>query len=156
MTENELCGYVEQYRTMVFRLAFSYLNNSQDADDVAQETFLKLYLSDEDFKSSENVKAWLIRVTINNSKNLLRSVWRKRRTDIDEDMKSESKEEYQLLSVISRLKPDYRIVIHLFYYEDYSVKEISEILNISSSAVRTRLTRARNQLKKMLLKEGFN
>ncbi len=155
MTENELCNYVELYREMVFRLAFSYLKNYQDADDISQEAFLKLYLCNENFISSENVKAWLIRVTINLSKNLLKSVWYKRREDIENDIPYESEREYQLWGIVKRLKPDYRIVIHLFYYEEYSVKEISGILGISSSAVRTRLTRARNQLKRMLLKEGF-
>lgn len=155
MTENELCGYVEKYRPMVFRLAFSYLKNYQDADDISQEAFLKLYMTKEQFKSSENAKAWLIRVTINLSKNLLKSGWRKRREDITDDIPYETNYEYHLLSIIGQLKPDYRVVIHLFYYENYSIKEISDILQISSSAVRTRLTRARNHLKQMLLKEGF-
>ena len=155
MTEKELCEYVELYRGMVFRLAYSYLKNREEAEDVSQEVFLKLYLCNENFDSSENAKAWLIRVTINLSKNLLKSVWYKHRTDVDNDIPYEPENEYQLWSVVNKLKSDYRIVIHLFYYEDYSVKEISDILGISSSAVRTRLTRARNQLKKMLLKEGF-
>jgi len=68
----------------------------------------------------------------------------------------ENKREEELSVYISRLKPKYSVIIHLFYYEGYSVKEISEICKISSTAVRTRLNRARNQLKSMLLKEGFN
>lgn len=155
MTENEFYVHIKNYRGMVFRLAYSYLGNQQDAEDVSQEAFLKLYLSNEDFKSTDNVKAWLIRVTINLSKNILKSSWRRRRTDMDNDISYEGEEEKQLLHIIENLKPDYRIVIHLFYYENYSVKEISELLSISSAAVRTRLTRARNQLKRMLLKEGF-
>ena len=156
MTESEFYSYIKNYRRMVFRLAYSYLGNQQDAEDVSQEAFLKLYLSNEEFRTAENTKAWLIRVTINLSKNIIKSSWRRRRADMDENILYEIEEEKQLLHFVGKLKPDYRIVIHLFYYEGYSVKEISKLLNLSSAAVRTRLTRARNQLKRMLLKEGLN
>lgn len=141
---------------MVFRLAYSYLKNREDAEDVSQEAFVKLYKSDEFFKTDDNVKAWLIRVTINLSKNLLKTFWRKGRVELEKDIPYENKREGQLLEYIAKLKPKYSIIIHLFYYEGYSIKEISEICKISSVAVRTRLNRARNQLKDMLLKEGFD
>ncbi len=155
MTENELSVYIKSFRGMVFRLAYSYLKNRQDAEDISQEAFLKLFLSDEYFETAENVKAWLIRVTINLSKNLLKTSWRRRRAELDKEIPYESEMECAISEYICKLKPDYSIVIHLFYYEGYSIKEISEICRISSSAVRTRLTRARNQLKKLLLKEGL-
>lgn len=156
MTENELGDYIRCFRGTVFRLAYSYLKNREDAEDVAQEAFLKLYRSEERFEAAGNVKAWLIRVTINISKNLLNNSWHKKRTEIDGDIPCESRKESILVEYIGRLKPEYGMVVHLFYYEGYSVKEISQICRISSSAVRTRLTRAGNQLKKMLLKEGFH
>ncbi|MBQ8613313.1 MAG: sigma-70 family RNA polymerase sigma factor [Ruminiclostridium sp.] len=155
MNEEKLAEYVCLYRGTVFRLAYSYLKNREDAEDISQEAFLRLYKSKESFKSDENVKAWLIRVTINLSRNLLKSGWRKRRTELEKEFPFSQKEENDLHYFISRLKPEYSVVIHLFYYEGYSIKEISEICRISSAAVRTRLTRARNQLKEMLLKEGF-
>lgn len=155
MTESKLSEYIGNYRGMVYRLAYSYLKNHEDAEDICQEAFLKLYQCSESFETTENVKAWLIRVTINLSKNLLKTCWLRRRTELDREIPTETERESGLLDCIIRLKPDYAIVIHLFYYEDYSIKEISSICRISSGAVRTRLTRARNQLKKMLLKEGF-
>jgi len=156
LSENELCEYIHSYRSMVFRLAYSYLKNREDADDISQEAFVKLYKCDEIFETDENVKAWLIRVTINLSKNLLKNFWRKGWVELEKDIAYENKREEELSVYISRLKPKYSVIIHLFYYEGYSVKEISEICKISSTAVRTRLNRARNQLKSMLLKEGFN
>lgn len=155
MNEEKLAEYVRLYRGTVFRLAYSYLKNREDAEDISQEAFLRLYKSEESFQADENVKAWLIRVTINLSRNLLKSGWRKRRTELEKEIPFSQKEENNLHDFISRLKPEYSVVIHLFYYEGYSIKEISEICRISSAAVRTRLTRARNQLKEMLLKEGF-
>ncbi len=155
MTENELEKYVHLYRGTVFRLAYSYLKNREDAEDISQEAFLKLYRSDEHFKTDENVKAWLIRVTINLSKNLLKTSWKKRRTDLEKDIPYESDREEALMEFVNRLKPEYSVIIHLFYYECYSTKEISEICRLSCGTIRTRLTRGRNQLKAMLLKEGF-
>lgn len=155
MNGNELAYYVRLYRGTVFRLAYSCLKNREDAEDISQEVFLRLYNSKESFQADENVKAWLIRVTVNLSRNLLKSCWRKRRTELDKEIPFSQEKENSLYDFISRLKPEYSIVIHLFYYEGYSIKEISKICRISSSAVRTRLARARNQLKEMLLKEGF-
>ncbi len=156
MTENELESYIALYRGNVYRLAFSYVKNNEDAEDISQEAFLKLYKSNESFETPENVKAWLIRVTINLSKNLLKTFWRQRRSELNAEFTYENEREEVLLEIIGRLKPKYAVVLHLFYYESYSANEIAAILGISSGTVRTRLARARNQLKEMLLKEGYN
>lgn len=156
MTEHELESYIALYRSNVYRLAFSYVKNNEDAEDISQEAFLKLYKSNESFRTSENVKAWLIRVTINLSKNLLKTFWRQKRSELNREIPVQSEKEEVLLGIISRLKPKYSVVLHLYYYERYSVKEIAEICNISSGTVRTQLVRARSQLKEMLLKEGYN
>lgn len=156
LSENELCEYIHSYRGIVFRLAFSYLKNREDAEDISQEAFVKLYQSDESFDTAENVKAWLIRVTINLSKNLLKNFWRRGRVELEKDIPYDNKSEEALLEFVAKLKPKYSVVIHLFYYEGYSVNEIAKLCNISSTAVRTRLNRARNQLKAMLLEEGLD
>jgi RNA polymerase sigma-70 factor (ECF subfamily) len=143
---------------MVFRIAFGYTKNVHDADDIAQEVFLKLFKTDVEFASDENVKAWLIRVTINQSKSLLRSVWKTRRGDLTEFMAAEdslSDDCYGLYEYVKDLKPKYRTIIYLYYYEQYSVKEIAEILKIRETTVTTQLSRARSQLKEILLEEGF-
>lgn len=155
MTENELSGYVKGYHASLLRLAFSYVKNREDAEDIVQEAFIKLYCSDVMFSTRDNAKAWLIRVTVNLCKDMLRSSAYKRRGEMTEDIPCESAEEYGLLECIRRLKPTYASVVYLYYYEGYSVKEIAKICSMTATAVSTRLARARDQLKRMLLKEGY-
>ena len=155
MDESRLRFYIEKYHGTVFRVAYSYVKNREDGEDIAQEAFLRLYNSDIDFKTDENAKAWLIRVSINLAKDMLKSSWLKGRTELDRDIPYENKEESIMLDCIHRLKPEYCSVILLYYYEGYSAKEIAEILRISPTLVTTRLSRARKQLKEMLLKEGY-
>ncbi len=155
MNESRLGYYIEKYHGTVFRAAYSYVKNREDAEDIVQEAFLKLYNSDIEFMADENAKAWLIRVSINLAKDMLRSSWIKGRTELDRDIPYENRQESILLDCIHMLKPEYCSVILLFYYEGYSAKEIAEILRISPTLVTTRLSRARKQLKAMLLKEGY-
>lgn len=155
MNETDLKYYIEKYHGTVFRLAYSYVKKREDAEDIVQEAFLRLFLSDTDFGGDQNVKAWLIRIAINLSKDLLKSAWLKLRSDPPEDIPAETPEESVMISFIKRLKPEYAGVIMLFYYEGYSVKEIAEIRKISPTAVTSRLSRARKQLRKMLLEEGL-
>ena len=155
VTEQQLEGYIHSYKNTVFRLAYSYVKNREDADDITQDAFMRLFVCDNSFDSGENVKAWLIRVTINLSKDLLRSGWYKRRAELEEDIPVETKQESYLLDCVKRLRPEYSAVIYLYYYEGYSAKEIAGLRGINSATVRTRLARARNQLRKMLLKEDL-
>ena len=153
MGERELERYIELFRGTVYRLAFSWLRNREDAEDISQEAFLKLYISKEIFASDENVKAWLIRVTANLCKNLLKTSWRKNRSESFTEEASPPPDKARIDEYIARLKPEYSSVLYLFYYEGYSVKEIAEICRLTSVAVRTRLSRGRDKLKEMLLKE---
>lgn len=163
MGERELNEYILSYRSTVYRLAYSYLKNREDAEDISQEAFLRLYRTEQSFGSGENVKAWLIRVTVNLCKNLLKSSWHKNRFGLaSEELPQSGRSAEQLQAppevnevgeCIRRLKPEYSGVLYLYYYEGYSVKEIAGICGISSVAVRTRLSRGRNQLREMLLKE---
>lgn len=155
VNEDKLSHYIEKYHTTVFRAAYSYVKCREDAEDITQETFLRLYKSDAEFSTDENVKAWLIRVSINLAKDMLKSAWLKGRTELDRDIPCESDKESIMLDCIHRLKPEYCSVILLFYYEGYNVKEIADITKCSPSLVTTRLSRARKQLKTMLLKEGY-
>jgi RNA polymerase sigma-70 factor (ECF subfamily) len=148
---------IEQYRTMVFRIAFGYVKNVHDADDIAQDVFLKLFKKVHRFESEENRKAWLIRVTVNTSKTLLTSIWKTRRSNIDDIPEGTdfNKEKQELFEYVEKLKPKYRTIIYLYYYEDYSIKEIAEILKIRQTTVTTQLARARGQLKEIILEEGY-
>ena len=156
MTEKELAEYIRLFHGAVFRLGYSYVKSREDAEDICQEAFLRLYRSEQCFEADENVKAWLLRVTVNLSKNLLKSSWLTKRAELSEDIPCENREEYALLHSIKALPPKYGGALHLYYYEDYSTKEIASIMGISVSAVTTRLARARKLLKELLLKEGYN
>ena len=153
MDGEQLTGYIGAYHAAVYRVAYSYLKNRADAEDVCQETFLRLYRFSGEFPTDDSCKAWLFRVAVNLSKNLLRSGWRTKRAELTEDIPCESEEDLGLLESVMSLPPKYRVTIHLYYYEGYSVKEIADITGAAASSVTTRLMRGRERLKEMLLKE---
>jgi len=155
LSTNDFAESVRRHRGTVFRVALNYTRNVHDADDIAQEVFLKLYNRSVDFDTVEAEKAWLIRVAANMSKNLLKSSWRKKRSELDESLPAPPNADAELLDYVNGLKPKYRNVIYLFYYEGYSAKEVARITGMSLSAVTTQLNRARGQLKEMIVKEGI-
>ena len=117
-----------------------------------QETFLRYMEKAPVFTSQEHEKAWLLRVAVNISKNHLSSAWFRKRTDLKEDIPALEQEEQEVLESVLKLPAKYRTVIHLYYYEGYSLSEISQILRSPLSTVTTRLSRARKKLA-ILLKE---
>ena len=143
------------YKDDVFRLAVSYTHSIQDAEDICQTVFLKLMEQSELTPGKE--KAWLMQVTANQCRSLLRSVWRKRTKPLEEEQEEQLLFEQPVLhdvwEGIRKLKPKYRIVVYLFYYEGYAIKEIADILHISGTAVTTRLSRARRLLEETLKEE---
>lgn len=116
---------IERYSDMVYRLAFSRVGTRQDADDVYQEVFLRYLKKCPAFESEEHRKAWLLRVTVNCSNTFLTSPWRKRQTELPEDLSFEDKRQQELYAELRQLPGKYRDVIHLFYYEELLVEEIS-------------------------------
>ena len=153
MNNDELCRYIKLYHQTVYRAVFSYLHNASEAEDIVQETFVKLFNTNKSFESDEHCKAWLIRVATNLSKNLLKSFRYTHTEELDEAVPIESKEESELAEALSALPFKYRAVIHLYYFEGYSAKEIAEILEVSVTTVTTRLARAREKLKVLLTAE---
>lgn len=143
------------YSKMVYRLAFARTGTRHDADEVFQEVFLRYLKKQPVFKEEEHRKAWLIKVTINCSKKLWNSAWRKRTQPLEETMMFETREDQGLYEQLQRLPAKYREVIHLFYYEDMSLEEISRVLNRKNATIRTQLTRARAMLK-TILKEDYD
>lgn len=157
MTEPEFIEKVQKYKNMVYRLAVNYLRNISDAEDISQEVFLKFLKRNQNFKSEEEEKAWLIRITINASKDLLKSAWFKKTVPIDENIPCEERESTDLFRALMSLTPKYRTVIYLYYYEEYPINEICKILRIKKSTAQMRLVRARSKLKEILEKEfDFN
>lgn len=151
----------------VYRLAYSLVRTRADADDIYQEVFLRYVQKKPVFDSAEHEKAWLMRVTVNCCKNFWKAPWTRRRSALDSDALEReasgadrcgeaSDADQFVIEIVRRLPEKYRVVIHLFYYEDLSVEEIGQITKSKASTVRTRLTRARRQLKSLLGEKGGN
>ena len=137
---------IEKYSNMVYRLAITRTGNSEEAQDVYQEVFLRLAKKMPEFQSEEHKKAWLIRVTINCSKTILNSSFIKHRTELDENLSFETPERHDIYYAVLKLPIKYKTVVHLYYYENYSIKEISNILRTNENTIKSRLERARKQL----------
>lgn len=150
MTGNEAEEALKRYGNMVYRLAVLKTGNSQDAEDIFQEVFLRLVQRKEEFASEEHLKAWLLRVTLSRSNSLWKSPWRQRTVPLNEADGQPlyvSDEGEDVLEMVLRLPPGYRTIIHLFYYEDLTLDQISGVLGISYHAAAKRLSRAREMLK---------
>lgn len=136
------------YKTMLFRISFSYLGNRHDCEDILQEAFIKLCFHSPEFSNDEDEKRWMIRITINLCKNHLRSFWNRNKTNLEELEDYIAKpEEKELLMDILHLPEKYKTVIQLHYIVGYKIVEITDILNLSESAVKMRLKRGRELLK---------
>ncbi|RJX37117.1 sigma-70 family RNA polymerase sigma factor [Paenibacillus pinisoli] len=141
---------LDQYSQSMIKIAFTYLKNIADAEEVAQDVFLAYLQKRPVFESSEHEKAWLIRTTINKSKNMLKTGWFKSRNPVPEDLSYLPKEENEVLQAVLALDKKYRIPIHLHYYEGYSIQEIAAIMRTKSATVGTWLARGRLILKEKI------
>ncbi len=153
MKENDFIAVVERNSQRVFLIALSFTKNKSDAEDIMQNVFLKLWRSREKFKDDEHIAKWLSVVTANESKNLLKLCARRNTQsiqDLADDIPFEEGEDRDIFSAVMALPPKLALVIHLFYYEDMSIKDIAKTLKIRENAVKTRLNRGRGKLKEML------
>ena len=141
---------IRQYADTVYRLAWAYAQSTADAEDIFQEVFLRYVRFTPQFESEEHRKAWLLRVTVNCAKTHLRK--KRFRPTPQEEVSTPftAPETLELHEALKKLPAKYRAVIHLFYFEDYPVEKISEVLKRRPSTVRTQLTRARNLLAQIL------
>ena len=125
--------------------------------DVLQNVFLKLFQTRQSFNSEEHLKQWLIRVAVNECHNLHRSFWKRNIVHMEEIEKSAqdfwADNEIDLHNALLQLPSEYRIIIHMYYYEGYKTKEISKILKVKEATVRTRLARGRDRLRELLKEE---
>jgi len=152
-----LPALAERWGDNLYRVAFSICKNRQDAEDAVQDTLLAYHLADREFESEQHIRAWLIRVAVNKAKNATLCFWHRNRRaleDYADSLAFEMPEDRELFDAVMRLHEKYRIVIHLFYYEDYSIREIAEVLGTGEGTVKSRLSRARKQLKAQLT-EGW-
>ena len=136
------------YGNSILRLSFAYLHDLAGAEDILQDTLIRLMKTNPVFTSPDHEKAWLLRVAINLCKNRLKSFWAKY-SELSEEFPDDpmSSDEIILLDLVSKLPVKYREVIHLFYYEDYSINEIAVLLQKNKSTIRSLLHRAREKLK---------
>ena len=147
---SEIKEIIEKYSDMVYRIALTRTKSIENAEDIFQEVFMKLSEKNPEFEGEEHLKAWLIRVTINMSKNVNSSGWNRKVTPLSEDIKFENEEQSEVFEAVCQLEPNFRTVIYLFYYEGYKTKEISEIMKKSEGTIKTWLFRARAQLKEKM------
>ena len=149
---------IDRYADLVRRVCMIHLKNHADTEDIFQTVFLKYVTGTTEFESEEHEKAWFIRVTINACKDLLRSFFRSRTVSLDDLLEQPDQvpeDHREVLEEVLALPDKYRDVVYLHYYEGYTAPEIGTILHKNPNTVYTLLTRAREELRKMLGGEDF-
>lgn len=149
---NDMEEVIEKYGDTLYRICIVLLGNIYDAEEMVQETFITYMTENKNFVEEEYKKAWLIKVAQNKSKNMIRYKKRHRCIDISEmNELYQDSAEYKLLEDVLHLEYKYKTVLHLHYYEGYSIEEISKILHIKPNAVKKRLQRGREQFRLLKL-----
>ena len=150
-TDRELAEMYERNVNMIYKLCYIYLKNTADAEDAVQSVFLKLLSTNTVFRDLNHEKAWFITTARNHCKDVLKSWWRKCRVDLDTlpepTIRDGSTQTGEVLESLLKLPEKYKTVLFLYYFEDYSVKEISELLNRKESTIQSQLQRGRERLK---------
>ncbi|WP_024859811.1 RNA polymerase sigma factor [Ruminococcus flavefaciens] len=157
MDSEKMAEIYDKYSNAVYRMAFAYCKNKADAEDIMQEVFIKRFSIDIVFDEETKEKSWLLKVTVNKCRDMFRSLRYKYSLTLipleEASLVYETPEESEVYRAVMSLPQKYRTVIHLFYYEEYSIKEISAITGSRETAVQTQLFRARKKLKEILGKE---
>ena len=151
--DQKLIHLMQRYELSVKRMCCAIVQDAALAEDAAQEALLRYHISEKQFESEQHIRAWLLRVAINCAKNVSRSFFRRNTVPLEDYMDSlefDSGESREIFREVMNLPETYRLVIHLYYYEDYSVAEIGRILGLTESNVKLRLSRGRQKLKKAL------
>lgn len=152
----DFASVYDLHAPMLYRLALSYMGSREDAEDVVQDVFVKLIKADEHFSDDDHMRAWLIRVTVNQCHDHLRRNKLRHYTpldDLEEQVHEEKEALPEIYSVIQKLPERYRVCLTLHYLEGYAVEEVARMLRLTQSAVKMRLSRGRAALKDLLEKE---
>ena len=156
---SDAAAFVQRYAQMILRLCFTYSLGRADAEDVCQNVFLKLLQCDRRFADEGETRAFIIRMTINECKDALKSGWRRRTVPLDELIEREAPglpaQDSGVLAAVQRLPLKYREAVYLYYYEGYNTEEIAALAGVKPAAVRQRLVRAREKLRKELEGSGY-
>lgn len=147
---NRLEDVIPAYENTLYRAALAILGDLQEAEDVVQEAFLRLWEKNPEFESPAHQRSWLLKVTVNGCKSRLRAPWRRRTAPLLESYPAADPEEQAVLEVIQSLPPKDRAALHLYYYEGYQTAEIAAMTGWREGTVRSRLARARDKLRELL------
>ena len=149
-TEKQYIEIVEKYADMIYRIAYQKVLNRYDAEDIVQDVFVKLLSSKSYFRDEEHIKAWLIRVTINLCINYNKSLARRKTVSVEQLDIPFTQQETGVLEELYLLPEDERNILYLYYYEGYKIREIAKILRQKQNTINSKLTRARNKLKRIM------
>ena len=149
--KDEFENTVDQYSDIMLRCAYAYCGNYDDAEDIVQEAFIKFLDRSPQFKDDQHKKAWLLRVVINLAKNRNKTFWNRNKTALDEKMPDDNDmlRKCEIWGAVNSLPPKYRIMIFLYYHEQYTIEEAAAMIGISKSTAADRLKKARSLLKKI-------
>ena len=155
-TDEEITRIYEKYVDTVYKVCFMLLKNVPETEDATQNVFIKFMKEQKEFQSDEHIKAWLIVTARNACINMLKHWFRSKRTDSEalaEMSYTDDYEKGELLKKVFELDEKYKLPIYLYYYEGYSTAEISEMLDIKHSTIRTYMAKGREKLKLILEEE---
>ena len=156
----EVEAVIDRYQDMVYGLALARTGSPADADDVFQETFLAYCQSGRTFRDEEHRKAWLLRTTLNMSRRLTGSSWRRKTVPLEEGAETavlfREPEENLVWRALCSLEELYRLPLYLFYFQELSTEEIAKALSLRPGTVRMRLSRGREQLRELLKGDYFD
>lgn len=159
VTKDYISDLLDKYGDMVLRIAYTYLKNRADAEDIVQDVFLRIIDKKPSFNDENHEKSWLIRATINMCKNKVNLFWNKNKCSIDDVQEFAVSDKYNtdtsVFQAVMELGEKYRVMVYMYYYEGYSTPEIAKVIGKSETTIRSLLHRARNKLKDML-KEDYD
>lgn len=159
MKKDEFISAVKRNSNRLYLIAISFTKSHHSAEDIVQDTFLKLWLVNIEFEGNEHIDKWLTTVCVNKSKDYIKAPFFSKTTILDDAKELytfDNIEDMDIFNAVMSLPKKERTVIHLFYYEDMTIKEISKILKVKESTITTRLSRAREKLKVKLGDEWIN
>ena len=159
VTKDYISDLLDKYSDMVLRIAYTYLKNRADAEDIVQDVFLRIIDKKPSFNDESHEKSWLIRATINMCKNKVNMFWNKNKCSIDDVQEFAVSDKYNtdtsVFQAVMALGETFRVVLYMLYYEGYSTPEIADVIGKNETTIRSLLHRARNKLKDML-KEDYD
>ena len=149
VTKDYISDLLDKYSDMVLRIAYTYLKNRADAEDIVQDVFLRIIDKKPSFNDESHEKSWLIRATINMCKNKVNMFWNKNKCSIDDVQEFAVSDKYNtdtsVFQAVMALGEKYRVVVYMYYYEGYSTPEIADVIGKNETTIRSLLHRARNK-----------